>query len=114
MSLIVVSELDYHNSKHIRWIRFPLDAGKKFCYRSRGSINAFAYGTKHYNYKPNIANPDYLYHFSDWDTKLADIEIAKECLGRNIYENIPIVDVGSIWEFYNLIRWDWKKKKWTF
>lgn len=31
----------------------------------------------------------------------------------DIYSSIPVVNVKNIWEFYKLISYDYKTKKWT-
>lgn len=99
--MIVASEVDLRNGgKHLRYIRFPLDDGKyPICYRSRVSYNAFAYSVKGRCYKPNKKNAEFLYH--------CDHEEEKTWMD----ESVPIIDVENVWEFYKLIGYDYKKKK---
>lgn len=98
--LMTVAEIDCRDGhKHLRYIRFPNDAGKDFCYRSRMSINSFAYHPKGRNYNPSKKNPKYLYHF-EWHDY------------RHFAKGVPVVDVASIWEFYVLVGYNYKKKQW--
>lgn len=96
--MIVVSEIDLESHEHLRYFRFPLDGDKQFCYRSRVSYNAFVGGTKRRNYAPNYKNARFLYACGEEEEKL-------------VYSDVPIIDVGSLWEFYAAIGYDYKTKR---
>ena len=100
MSNIVVTVIDLKTFEHLLYIRFPLDAGKNFCYRSRMSYNAFT-GVKGRCYK----RKETLYHCKH------EYEMVG-FLGK-IDESLPMVTANSIWEFYKLVGYDYKKKKWS-
>lgn len=99
--MIVASEIDLKDGcKHLRYIRFPLDDGKyPICYRSRVSYNSFAHGMKGRNYCPNQKNAKLLYH--------CDHEEMKTWMDPNV----AIIDVQNLWEFYKLIGYNYKTKK---
>ena len=40
-------------------------------------------------------------------------KIWNDCIGYDLYANVPIIDVNSIWEFYQLVGYDYKKRKWN-
>lgn len=103
--IIFATEIDLRNDLEfpfgnpVRYIKFPLDDGKyPICYRSRTSYNSFAHGSKDRNYSPNKKQAKFLYCCRHEE------EI------REFYK-IPIVDVKNIWDFYNLIGYDYKNKK---
>lgn len=68
------------------------------------SSDAFFHGRKKYNYKPN----GIIYHKMDWDhnTIIANDSYNVEMGPYQIFQH------ESLWDFYNFIRWNWKKKKW--
>jgi hypothetical protein len=86
---------------------FDLDDGKSFCYRCRTSFNTYFHSVKKYNCKSN----GYLY-YTKQDIEY-DIELASwsKALGFNPHENIQIIELKNIWEFYKLIGYDYKTKK---
>jgi hypothetical protein len=99
--MIIATEVDMTDGcKHLRYIRFPLDDGKTpICYRSRVSYNAFAYSVKGRNYNPNFKNARILWACDHEDQKTW------------MDSDIPIIDVKNVWEFYKLIGYDYKTKK---
>jgi hypothetical protein len=113
--MIAVTEIDMKDEyKHVRHIRFPLDDGKwPICYRSRTSYNAFANSTKERCYKPNKKNAETLFHCQ----READFQISHDCWKSSLekydkeYKDPEFIDVDNIWEFYKLIGYDYKKKK---
>ena len=102
---IVFTEIDLKDGcKHKRYIRFPLDSGKDFDYRARMSYTYFASGLKKRNWRPNSKNPHTVYSGNredEWNM----------VVGR--YATAPMVDVGSIWEFYDLIGYNYKQQRWA-
>lgn len=112
----VFTEIDMRSGcKHLRYIRFHLDDNKNFCYRSRTSINAFAHSMKQRNYYPNVKNAELLYHLQQWDDLVASNELLKKALGgkETFFDKVPVIDVKNIWEFYELVGYDYKKQKWA-
>ena len=111
--LILVSEIDLVDKfRHVRYFRFPLDADKMFCTRSRTMINAFAHSKKRRNYKPDYKSRTVLYHFRDWEDYLRDMKILSQSLNHDPHKDIPLVELGSIKEFFTVIGYDYKRKKW--
>lgn len=100
--IVFVTEIDLKNRyKPIRYIRFPLDDGKHpMCYRSRTSYSSFACGLKQRNYSPNKKHAKLFYY----------CQIEAET--SSFYE-IPIIDVNNIWDFYKLIGYNYKTKKYN-
>lgn len=108
-----VIELELGTCKHNRYIRFDLDDGKGFCYRSRVSSGAFFHHFK----KPRNRSDKFLYssqHLDEFQHYLESWARMKEKHPDlpDIYSSVPVVDVKNIWEFYELIGYDYKTKKW--
>jgi hypothetical protein len=110
----VVTEIDLQAGyKHRRYIKFDLDDGKGFCYRSRMTHNAFFH-----NYKTKRNQTDqYLYHAKSEAEHQMTIDVWAESMAENtnlpdIYSSVPVVTVKNVWEFYKLIGYDYKTKKW--
>ena len=98
---------------HNRYIRFDLDDGKLFCYRSRISHGAF----HSYKHKRN-RNGQYVYlskHMKEFQGDVATWAkmMAKHPALPDIYSNVPVVTVKNLWEFYKLVGYDYKRKKWS-
>ena len=107
---MVISELAFDWSGTKRWFVFDLDDGKSFCYRSRTSSNSFFHGRHRRNWKPNPVKPQFLYikkHIDEFNEE------------KEIKRGIGVEEVGTthylknIWEFYKMIGWDYKNKKWV-
>ena len=99
MIKIVVTEIDMSTYKHLRHLKFYLDGGKDFCYRSRVSFNAFAYSKHKYNQKRNK-----LLYYCTHETDrigLSRLDI-----------RVPVVELDTLWDFYKFIGYDYKSKKW--
>ena len=108
-----VTELTRSDSKHNRYIRFDLDDGKDFCYRSRVSHDAFFR-----NYKRMRNHTDkFLYISKHTDEFQIDVDAWAFMMNKHpdlsdIYNSVPVVTVKNLWEFYKLIGYDYKTKKW--
>ena len=92
-------KFDECDDDHRTYYRFDLDDGKNFCYRTRMSFNAFFHSIK----DRNVSN-GFLYHT---DRKDSIEKIAK------IFDDYPVnwIDCKNIWEFYQIIGYDYKTKK---
>lgn len=106
---ILVTEIDLttSNYEHIQHLRFDLDNGKDFCYRSRMSYNAFAYGGA--SKKPAKKSPCWgkngkLYRCDHEDDP---IQFGK------FDPHLPLVNLKSLWEFYEYIGYNYKLKIWA-
>lgn len=112
MSKIYVKELDTKDRVGDglkRIFTFDLDDNKKFCYRSRTSFNAYFRSVKNHNWKPD----GYLYvteHDIEYDINLKSWTKA---LGYNPHENIELIELPNIWEFYKAIKYNYKTKKYS-
>jgi hypothetical protein len=91
-----------------RLFKYPLDSGKDFDYRARVSSNYFFMGN-HRNWKDGACPKGYpkpgsiIYSFHhDFDPHIEYL----------IKKDTPVIEVGSIWEFYKAIGYDYKKQKW--
>jgi len=115
---LIVTEVNLNPPyEHRRVFRVPIDGegcyktseGYTFDFRSRRSINAFFHSKKKRNYK----NKEILYHSCREDEHIISENIWRETYRKN---NIPrkeitYIDVDSIWDFYTLIGYDYKNKK---
>ena len=103
--------------EHRRVFRVPIDAvgsytssdGYRFDYRGRGSINAFFHSLKKRNHK----NKEILYHSCHEEEHFISERVKKESYTKYKipYQEITYIEVDSIWDFYKLIGYDYKKKK---
>lgn len=103
--------------RHGRVFRVPIDGvgsytsaeGYRFDYRGRGSINAFFHSLKKRNYKKD----EVLYHSEREDEHIIGQDIWRETHRKHNmpHTEITYIDVDSIWDFYTLIGYDYKKKK---
>lgn len=99
-SMIIAIKVDLTDScNHLEYIRFPLDLD----YRSVASYNSFANGIKKRNYGIDRRNPKFLWTCGDEHERQSS---------KLLFPEIPIVDVENIWEFYELIGFDYKTNKW--
>lgn len=106
MNIIVTEIFLKDGFKHGRVFRFPSDpksgkvdsTGNTFDYRARVSTNCFFFSTNKRNYKRD----EVLYH-SAWEEE--------HKLLRFSTHTIDYIDVDSIWDFYKLIGYDYKTKK---
>lgn len=111
-----VVEIDRYNLfKHNRYIRFDLDDGKDFCYRSRVSYNAFF---NNYKGKKRNRSGKYIYSSKHLEEFQIDLNVWTKMMKEHpslpdIHSSIPVVNVKNIWEFYKLIGYDYKTKKWS-
>ena len=110
-----VVEIDRSNLfKHNRYIHFDLDDGKDFCYRSRVSHTAFF---SNYKRKARNLSDKYLYHSKHLEEFQIDLDVWAKMMKEHpdltdIYSSVPVITVKNIWEFYKLIGYDYKTKKW--
>jgi len=86
-----IVELDQIDYRHVRYFEIDIDGGESFNYRSRVSLNAFF-------------NINYTRNEND---KLLYVELPK----RNFDDGIPVIKIDSLWEFYKLIGYNYKIKK---
>ena len=111
--LIVTEIFLKEGCRHGRYFRVPIDGkgcyvddcGNTFDYRSRGSVNSFFFGVK----KRNQKKKERLYHACDEDEHITTLAITKKL------SNHPMpsyIDVDSVWDFYKLINYDYKARKW--
>lgn len=87
--------------KRLGYIRFDLDDGKDFCYRSRVSYEYFAQGRKIRNRRPR----EFQYSCKT-ETEMTEYFITMD-------PALPVIDVLNIWEFYKTINYDYKRQKWS-
>ena len=74
-------------------------------YRPITSLNAFFYGMKKYNHTPN--GIIYMMMDPEFYPSIPNDR-------NNVYMGpFQIFQHETIWNFYNFIGWNWKKKKWT-
>ena len=112
---IHVTEIARNNLfNHNRYIRFDLDDGKDFCYRSRVSHGAFF---NNYKGKKRNRTDKYLYYAKHLREFQIDLDVWAKMMKEHpdlpdIYSSVPVVTVKNIWEFYKLIGYDYKTKKW--
>lgn len=106
-SYIIVTEVFLPSCGHGRCFKIPIDPNYgDFNYRSRTSINAFFFGTKRRNEKKGKV----LYHSQNEES----YKIHCDCLrNSSVPHDIKVPrNLNSIWEFYKIIGYDYKKRKW--
>ena len=109
----IVKEIDLKNQcRPLRHFKFPIDPNGSFDYKSRTAINAFAHSVKQRNYKPKFKDASVLYYFQGEE----DWQITKECfiktLGFDPNGDKEIIECASIFEFFKVIGYNNKTKKW--
>lgn len=109
-----VQEIEQPGSKHLRlhvlWL--PTVTEPDF-YRQVTSFNAFFHsGGKRGLYGPNWKGDELLYSEKDWEEFENECEIWGKDLPALDYRNLPQIEHQSIWEFYESIGYDFRKKKW--
>jgi hypothetical protein len=108
--LIVTEVFLKEGCRHGRVFRLPIDPiGTTFHYRARGSINSFF----HINKKRNYKKDEVLYHSAGEVEHIIGQDIWRETHRKHNmpHTEITYIDVDSIWDFYTLIGYDYKKKK---
>jgi len=79
-------------------------------YRAVTSLSSFFYNTKRRNQKGN----KFLYicrRQEEWDSFIEFDKRVCKTIGEN-YQNPKIIPLNSIWQFYKVIGYDYKKQKW--
>lgn len=100
---ILITEVDLENeNRHTRYFWVDVDNGKDFCRRGRQSFNAFAHNwRKCRNLRPNRRKPRFLYHCQ---------EISLDCpivISIHAERHYSL----TLWQFYDLIDYDYRTKK---
>lgn len=93
--IFLVKEISNVTYRHTRKWLVDIDEGTDFNYRGRMTVNAFFYSPKHRNMSSNftyVGKP---------------VEEAIE-FGENVTD---VKAVDSMWDFYKIIGYDYKKKK---
>ena len=107
MNIIVTEVFLKDGCKHGRVFRLPIDpTGRPFNYRVRVSTNSFFFSTNKRNYKKD----ELLYHSEAEDEHKICLNITQKSLPN--WPTPNYIDIDSIWEFYKLVGYDYKKKKW--
>ena len=101
----LVTEISLEDYRHTRkWI-VDVDQGSDFNYRGRTSSNAFFHGTNKRNYSDTS-----LYYGEHLEDARDKSEVMIECGSSGIdFDNLP--EVESIFKFYEIIGYDYKKKR---
>ena len=111
---MVAVEFNTVDQDYTRIIEFDMDSGKNFCYRGRTSYEAFANPLKgrYYNREAKLR-----YHLKRKVEFKWELRNWKRTMIRNPFVpdvfDIPTVKVGSLWEFYKLIGYDYKRKRYA-
>ncbi len=83
---------------HAKYYKFKLpQVGEKDFYRMTSSYNWFFHGPKRRN-----ELPDRLFTVAHEDERAPEFFI----------KGVELVDVGSLWDFYKAVGYDYKKQKW--
>ena len=106
-SILHVTEIDLETYEHRRYFSFPLDPNPRggMDYRSRTSVNAFAWGMHHRNYRPNKARATHLYLVRRESEIFDPVELA--------HMQAKGLSLDSIWSFYQAVGYDYKRKSWS-
>lgn len=109
---VVVTEIAIdQNCKPLRRIHLDVDGGKDFCYRGRVSFDAFFSGKHKRNWRKD---PRRLYHQKQKEEHEMSERIFANSLrkcGAAKPEAVPEFKVASVWAFYELIGYDYKRKR---
>ena len=95
-------------------------------YRSIGSLNAFFHGrgdrnnfwalhpktAKANGFKAGKPKHKFWYYGIPWEEFEAD-KTTGAFLGSRMYQNVPVEEHASIWDFYKHIGFDYKTQKWS-
>jgi hypothetical protein len=103
MRKVLVTEIGLPSCEHIRYIWFTLPdvVGEKGGYVATISYDYFFHGIKGRNWRPSRKHARRLYI-----GRLPD-----EIFDNTITDGVPQVEVPTVWDFYKLIGYDYKKKK---
>ena len=109
---LLVNEINLHNgSNHDRYFTYPIDSNGVFDKKSRDAINAFFHSEKQRNYKPSPKKKEFLYVQQRLDIGIHTTEISREFIG-DLFDKVPIYNLDSIWDFFRIVKYDYKGKKW--
>ena len=78
-------------------------------YKTAISWSYFFHGVKKRNWSPNRL----FYHVHSLDNEMDMDDYLFKVTGKYLFRNLPIVKVGSLWEFYELVGYDYKRQKWA-
>lgn len=106
MRKILVSEIELPSCEHLRYIWFTLpDVIVEGGYVATISYDAFFHGVRGRNWRPSRYHPKrdrlYVAHRPD------------EIYDHTVTPGVPHEEVATLWDFYTLIGYDYKKKKYT-
>lgn len=109
-SHIIVETPKNHNGPRRRWRLHLPSVSEPGFYRQVTSFNAFFNSVRQRNWKNairrGVGTPD-----GDWTLYGATHESEYNMTGLPDVD-LPIVDVHSIWDFYKIIGYDYKKRAW--
>lgn len=90
-----ITECDARTYENLRYFEVDIDGGKPFDYRARTSFNAFFNLVNH----PERHSNDKVFYCQ------------RSLLKFEIDEGVKVIPVPSLWEFYKLIGYNYKAKK---
>lgn len=108
MIKLIVREVELGSFRHCRYFVFDLDDGKPFCYRSRTSHNAFFHGGVRNDRPRRNRSASHLYVMDFLDESFAQKWLDEDCDRTGIVPQ----HLDNIWDFYRVIGYDHRKKKW--
>lgn len=104
-NVIHITKEDYKYRTYHQFIIPPLINGNG--YTSIISADAFFRGIKKYNHRPDKS----FYYLIDNEFDGYIIANDRNNIHIGPYQ---IFQYGSLWDFYNSIGWNWKKKRWNW
>lgn len=96
-----IMELDLQTHKPVRFFQIDLPAPLYEGYKQVVSWNAFFHGTRRKNRNDKFLYTSYSYE--EWPYY--------EGVFYDSQRKIPIIEVDNVWEFYKMIGYDYKTKK---
>lgn len=104
MLKVIVEEFDWNDVNSIsKFYEVDIDGKDKSPYRARKSYGSFLHGPSDKNLSPDGR----IFMFVCYGRTTPTFELHEKIHGK-----IDLIEVESLWEFYKLIGYDYKKKKW--
>lgn len=99
----IATKINLRTYAHEEYFVFDIDCGEAFNYRGRVSSSAFFHSMRKKN--QNNKNLFYGRQYNGYEQKQVNEHIAH-------FGPVPITKLKSIWEFYEAVGYDYRKKRW--
>lgn len=103
----IATKINLKTFEHEEYFLFDIDCGEAFNYRGRVSSNAFFHGGRSKSPRRN-QNKTHLYYGRQYGR----VEQNNVTDYISMFGPVPITRLASIWEFYDAVGYDYRRKKW--